>query len=211
MIMPIEIKERKLILAEGADAYWFIIRACEAFGAKGIQVLNFGGIDDLSDYPSTLKQLSGFERVESILIARDAERDPDSAIKSIKSSLKKAGLPVPVKAFKFTNTSPRIAYMIFPGFSLDKNNKISLSEGRLEHLCLGTLKDDAIMSCVVKFIDCLESQGKKLKYPHKTKVHAYLAGKDDFVGLKIGEAAKAGAWDWAHSLMEPYKQIIIKM
>ncbi|MFH0812686.1 MAG: DUF3226 domain-containing protein [Pseudomonadota bacterium] len=205
--MPTEIKERKIILAEGADAYYFSIWAYQAFGVRGVQVLNFGGIDDLLPYLSTLKELSGFKQVESMVIARDAEQDADAAVKSIKTSLKKAGLPVPDKAFVFSNTVPRVAYMIFPGFL----KKGALADGSLEHLCLETINDDAIMNCVDQFIDCLKFQNKKPKYPQKTKLHTYLAGKDAFVGLKIGEAAKAGAWDWNHSKMKPFKKIIMKM
>jgi len=205
--MPTEIKERKIILAEGADAYYFSIWAYQAFGVVGIQVLDFGGIDNLLPYLSTLKELSGFKQVESMVIARDAEQNADAAVKRIKTSLKKTGLPVPDKAFEFSNTSPRVAYIIFPGFL----KKGSLADGSLEDLCLEIVKDVSIMNCVDQFIDCLASQSKKPKYPHKTKLHAYLAGKDDFVGLKVGEAAKAGAWDWNHRKMAPFRTIIMHM
>ena len=46
---------------------------------------------------------------------------------------------------------------------------------------------------------------------HKTKLHSYLAGKNDFVGLKIGEASKAGAWDWDHNSLYKVKAIITTM
>jgi|GEM_PF-2484457 len=45
-----EIKKSKLLLAEGADALHFFIAACEAFGVDDVQVMDFGGIKDLTTY-----------------------------------------------------------------------------------------------------------------------------------------------------------------
>jgi hypothetical protein len=58
---------------------------------------------------------------------------------------------------------------------------------------------------------CLQSNGNEIKRPHKTKLHTYLSGKNDFVGLKIGEAAKAGAWNWEHLKLKPFRDIITAM
>jgi len=52
-----EIEKEKIILVEGADAYFFFIWACQAFGADGIQVIDFGGINDLGKYLETFKGL----------------------------------------------------------------------------------------------------------------------------------------------------------
>jgi len=57
----------------------------------------------------------------------------------------------------------------------------------------------------------LQSNGQKIARPHKTKLHSYLSGKDDFVGLKIGEASKAGAWDWDHERLKQFKDLITAM
>ena len=45
----------------------------------------------------------------------------------------------------------------------------------------------------------------------KTKLHSYLAGNNDFVGLKLGEASKAGAWDWNHVRFKPFKDMLNAM
>ena len=37
---------------------------------------------------------------------------------------------------------------------------------------------------------------KKLKYLHKKFLHSYLQAKDKFVTMKLGEAARAGAFDF---------------
>ncbi len=208
---PKKIKENKLLLTEGADAFYFCIWAYQAFGAAGIQVLDFGGIDDLSLYLRLLSQLPNFEKVSTLVIIRDAEDNPSGAIKSIKSSLKKIGLPVPAEPFSFKGDRPRLAYMIFPGFVKNARGKTSFKPGTLEDLCLAIVQKDRVMECVEEYTQCLEDKGFLIKHLHKLKLHAYLSGKHEFAGLKIGEAAKAGAWDWEHEKLEPFKKIIQNM
>ena len=58
MAPPIQITEKKLILTEGRDTYYFCIWAYQAFNTTGIQVLDFGGIKDLNIYLKNLTLLS---------------------------------------------------------------------------------------------------------------------------------------------------------
>ena len=44
------IEKGKIILVEGADAYFFFIWAYQAFDVHDIQVIDFGGINDLGQY-----------------------------------------------------------------------------------------------------------------------------------------------------------------
>jgi hypothetical protein len=206
----IEIKKEKLILVEGADAYYFFIWACQAFDSHDIQVINFGGIDDLGDFFKTLKELHDYEKVRAIIIVRDAEGDPQGAIQSIKTALKKYKFTIPREPFAFTEGTPRIAYMILPGFDSDSGDG-SLLKGTLEDLCLSTTMSDPIHVCVDIYVDCLNSNGVIIKHPHKTRLHTYLAGKNDLAGLKLGEAARAGIWDWNHPALAPFRETIINM
>ena len=206
----IEIKQEKLILAEGADACYFFIWAYHAFGAHDIQVVDFGGINDLGDFLKTLKELHDYDKARSIIIVRDAEGDPEGAVQSIKTSLRNHGFTVPVEPFAFAEGTPRIAYMILPGFDSDSGDG-SLLKGTLEDLCLSTTMSDPIHVCVDIYVDCLNSNGVIIKHPHKTRLHTYLAGKNDLAGLKLGEAARAGIWDWNHPALAPFRETIINM
>lgn len=206
MAPRIEIKYPKLLLVEGADALHFFIKALEVFGVDDVQVLDFGGISDLTNYLKALSLYQNFDSVTSLVIARDAETNSDSAISNVKKSLQQASLSIPEKPFEFTEKDPKIAFMIFPGFE-----KAKLQSGTLEDLCLDIVKDCSTFDCVDTYIQCLQSNGHEIKRPHKTKLHTYLSGKNDFVGLKIGEAAKAGAWDWDHIRLKPFKDVIIAM
>ena len=211
MAPRIEIKQPKLLLVEGVDAYYFFIWACEAFGVNDVQVMNFGGITDLADYLKTLPMVPGYEQVKTIAIARDAENDPVAAVSNVKRALQQINLPVPSIPFEFAGTLPRVAFMVFPGTTTDVDGHNILSPGTLEDLCLEIVKDCSTFECVDLFIQCLQSKGQEIKRLHKTKLHTYLAGNNDFVGLKIGEASKAGAWDWNHCKIDPFRQIILGM
>ena len=206
MAQPIEIKYPKLLLVEGADALHFFIKALEVFGVNDVQVLDFGGISDLIKYLKALLLYQNFDSVTSLVIARDAEKNSDSAISNVKKALEQISLSIPEKPFEFTGNNPKIAFMVFPGF-----DEAGLQSGTLEDLCLDIVKDCSSFDCVDAYIQCLQSNGYEIKQPHKTKLHTYLSGKNNFVGLKIGEAAKAGAWDWEHTKLKPFKDVIIAM
>ena len=47
-------------------------------------------------------------------------------------------------------------------------------------------------------------------YPHefKTKLHTYFSVTDEYVSLKIGEAAKAGAFNWNSNKLLPLKNFL---
>ena len=211
MAPRIEIIKSKLLLTEGADAYYFFIAACGAFGVDDVQVMDFGGITDLLPYLKTLPMLPGYEKVDTIVIARDAEKNAETAVANVKKSLRKVKLPVPAEPFDFTGTAPRVAYVIFPGFQTDAKGKNTLLAGTLEALCLEIVKDNTTFECIDQYLECLRSKGRKIARPHKTKLHSYLAGEDDFAGKKIGEASQAGAWDWNHARLKPFKDVLSAM
>lgn len=75
-----------------------------------------------------------------------------------------------------------------------------------------TDKNDPVHQKVDIFIGALNSKkDTELRYTHKSKLHAFLAGKNKYVGMKIGEAAKAGAWNWNSIHMQPYKELLERL
>lgn len=196
----------KLLVAEGTDAHIFSIYACQTFrGDREVQVMHFSGNSDLNPFLQELKTLEDFNKVESLVLARDVEKDTSTAVESIKLSLEKAKLPCPSTPFCYTTEgAPRTAFMLFPGPSYKK--------GTLEDLCLSTIQgDDNLMGCVDAFLGCVTKTGEKLRQRHKNKLYAYLSGKDKYKGMKLGEATRAGAWNWDHAAFTPFKKIIQQM
>ncbi len=206
----IKIEKEKLFLVEGADAYYFFIWACDNSNINDVQVMDFGGIDGLYLFLKALKNISGYEKVSTMLVARDAEGNANGAVESVKSALARNGLVVPQTPFEFAEGSPRIAYMVLPGFDSDSEGK-ALSTGTLEDLCLSMVRNNPVNECVDAYINCLESKAIRVMRPHKTRLHAYLAGKNEFVGMKIGEAAHAGAWDWEQPAFRLFRETIRNM
>jgi len=208
---PIVIRSRKLLLAEGADACNFLIWAYQAWGAADIQVLDFGGVQnqDLPLYLRQLQMLSGFDDVETLVVARDAERNASGAVTSMIAQLTNANLPAPLSPFTFTQTPLRVAYMIFPGYSAQDSTL--LENGTLEDLCLKTIADDAIMPCVDGFLKGVQAAGEPMPRPHKSSLYTYIAGKQTLTGLKLGEAARVGAWPWDHPAFAPYRDTVRAM
>ena len=52
---------------------------------------------------------------------------------------------------------------------------------------------------------------QKFRTPHKNKLHAYLSGTDSFVGMKIGEAAQAGCFDFSHVKLDFLQKALLRL
>ncbi len=185
-----------LLLVEGVDAERFFINACDkkAFGTdEHIQVWDFHGITELTKCIKGLKKMKDFNSVPAIGIIRDAEDDADGAIRSIQKSLRENSLAVPENPNVFVGDFPKICYALLPGTMSDGK----YDKGALEDLCLKTLSEseNRYLDKVDAYLQNI-NELSKLTHRHKSRLHAYLAAKNNFVGMKIGEAAKAGAWDW---------------
>lgn len=209
---PQKIEKEKIILAEGMDVKMFCIWAYQAYNLENIEVHDFGGISKLTNYLNILTLSPGFDKVKTIVVVRDAETDAEGAIKSIQKSFKDANLPNPSSPYKFTNVNhdPKTAFAILPGENID-NNPIKYKNGTLEDLCLSIIKDSDKLPCVENFLLAANACGCDLNHIHKSKLHAYLSIQNDYVGMKIGEAAKANAWDWNHSIMDKFRKLLSDM
>lgn len=206
-----QIDEEKLLLAEGVDVHRFLIYACKTYGKTDVQVINFGGITELNLFLKTLVIMGDFSKVKTVVIARDAETNVTSAIDSVKSAFNNADLPIPPMPFEYSSVnSVKTAFMLFPG--PDQHDQCQ--KGTLEHLCLATVDGDPLLKCVDTFLKCAhenQENNDKLRQPWKSKLYAYLAGKDSHAGKRLSQAAKDKVWDWNHSAMTPFKKIIQDM
>lgn len=206
----------KLIICEGRDEENFLISwlnsenlsSVLAF-ANDIQVLNFGGNSDLSRQLEKYKKMDGFDNVTHLMIIRDAEQDVNGAIQSIQRALRANEFQAPEKPCQWIYdiiNNLHIGFLLFP--TCDENP----TTGTLEDLCLKILsKSDAPM-CLEEiniFLKRLETErGKNFSHKFKTQLHAYFSVSDDYVGMKIGEAAGAMAFDWSSSELEPLKNFV---
>lgn len=211
-----KISRQHLILCEGIDAEGFMIyflnnteSEYSEFLREHIQVMDFGGNENLFNYIETIKKMEGFDSVKSILVIRDAETNYIKAQNDIKAALAKAKLPVPEHTYEWADGNIKTAYLLFPIYSQEPVN------GTLEDLCLSVLSEEnssSVLDKINTFVSDLKS-GMKREFPHefKTKLHTYFSITDKYVSLKIGEAAKAGAFDWNSSKLNSLRAFIESM
>ncbi|MDR0966093.1 MAG: hypothetical protein LBM75_06285 [Myxococcales bacterium] len=212
-----ELKKTKLILAEGADEMYWLIHLIDALKIEEIQVLDFGGNDDLRSYLEALILNRDFKKVTSILIARDSETSTESAIKSVNESLRKVELiHRDIEPFEFVPFEKRVGFVLFPGY-LDPEQKKICSSGTLEDLCLRILDSESktAQNHVAGYLEDFSSKQKtQFSRIHKNRFHSYISFTDKFVGMKVGETMKAGnqgLYDLNSPYLKPFIDIIREM
>jgi len=215
--MPVErkrIQKPFLLLCEGRDAEGFLINylnsnelAQDPRFSNEIQVLDFGGNDNLSNFLMNLKNIDKFDQVKSLAIIRDAERDYAKACQEVHSSLNKCGFESSecCGAWVHDPSGLKVGFMLFP-----LNNRA----GTLEDLCLRILSENNnknILSTIESFLDVMESSyGRSYRRKHKNKLHTYLSSSDEYVTMPLGTASSAGAFDWDSDELESLKCFLVE-
>jgi hypothetical protein len=207
--MPKPIQRENLLLAEGLDAKLFFMYLFDTYKIENIDVHDFGGIDNLPKYITTLKKMGNYNTVKTILIIRDSEESTKSAIQSVNSALKSTELiDKDIEPFTITEFNARkIGFMLFPGY--DENGQLC-KKGTLEDLCLKIFKDRTVLKQTGGYFEDFLKY-KKLKREHKNRLHAAFSFTDDYVGNKIGETAKTKGFDYESSYFAPFLDIIKKI
>lgn len=215
----IRIIKKYLILCEGMDTMRFVI---EYLASKtlmydkrfdnDIQAFDFGGIDNLRSYLGNLMRMEGFDSVHHTLILRDAETDVQKAERMVKTALGANQLPVPERPHEWRTedtsaaSHPAIAFTLMPSCNQHPTT------GALEDLCWSILKGtnaEEMRADVQGFIDVIKQRyGTVSTHEHKSRLHAYLSVNERYISMKIGEAAKAGAFDWTSDKLAGLKELI---
>ena len=205
-----------LILCEGTDTKNFVIsylnstamQADPRFG-NDIQVFDFHGINELSKFIKNLKNMENYEEVTRLLVLRDAETDVQSAIASIKASLEENDLPIPDRCNQWESKD---GLHIQTAFTLMPNCSSTPVPGALEDLCWSILKGknpESVKNDVQSFIGRIKSNYDSIgSHEHKSRLHTYFSINKEYISLKIGEAAKAGAFDWEAESLSELKKLI---
>jgi len=190
----------KLLLVEGQDAFSFSLALLNHLELKEkIEIRNFGGISDLGKYLKTLKAISGFNDVESLAVARDAEANSVNAFQAACDAFQRAGFTPPPDPLIYSTGKPTTSVFIFPDCT---------QPGMLETLCLESVKDDAALPCVDQFLDCLSERG--VPTPNnlpKSRLHAFLASRP-IPNCLLGQAAHKGYFPWDNPAFEKIKQFL---
>lgn len=212
-----KIEHPYLILCEGLDEKLFLIYYLEYLIKNNIIsddlfcVYDCGGNEAMRKNISKIQQLDGYNNVKGLYIIRDAESDVNAAIDSVKHIIRNIlqGSPVNPGMITFESEGRKVIYSLLPG--PDENGV--WQNGTLEDLCWSitgklpsgeTYTEDSEMLGSIKELvyshhkSVTTIRGIDFKRVHKNLLHLLMASTDTFVGLKPGEAAKAGAFDFSH-------------
>ena len=193
-LREVTLQRARLLLVEGADEARFMEPLCNHLQLANIQIIPYGGKNRLGGFLRALTRMHGFETVERLAVVRDADENAGSAFQSVQSALESADLPVPAQVESFEDGKPQVSVLIMPPGSQD---------GCLESLLweMITSKDAGMAQCIGEFIDCTSTSHMENSLD-KARIYAYLSVQRR-PGLRIGEAAEAGQWDFNHNLLNP--------
>ena len=213
---------KHLILCEGIDEKLFFIRFLDYFKKKStsdydkyneIQLEDIGGNEDIIKQFGVWKLVSGFDDLKTVGIIRDAERNSAAALQAIQNCFSRNDLPVPQDCFELTgsNDSIKTVFGILPGTKSDSK----WENGTLEDLCLRVLKDprssEKVNSLSMYLDQVQEDFEYKIRHIHKAKLHTFFSSNEPFIGLKIGQAAQSGAFDFESDVLVNFKKMFDDM
>ena len=208
-----KILKKNLIFCEGRDEQEFLIHYLNSAAlsyehgfSDDFQVIDFGGNSELKQKLAILQNMEGFNSISSLLIIRDAETDATAACREIQQALINNNLSVPKAPHLWEGQALKVGFVLFPTCSNELKN------GTLEDLCLTILSDpcaNGTLEEIDLFLNQLEHRRQKtFSRIFKTKLHTYFSVHNNYVSLKIGEAAAAGAFDWNNIALEPLKDFL---
>lgn len=212
---------RHLILCEGIDEKLFFIWFLDYFKKKPgydkyseIQIEDIGGNEDFDEQLGIWKLISDFDNLKTLGIIRDAEKNADGALQSIQHCFFNNDMPKPQQCFELTeneNGNIRTVFGILPGTK--KGDK--WENGTLEDLCLKILKDSQSsekINYLSKYLEQVQNKfNYKIKHIHKAKLHTYFSANEPFIGSKIGEVARYGAFDFESDCLSNFKNMFDEM
>lgn len=211
-----------VILCEGRDEELFL-RCYVSHLVEGkvvpdtFNIINWGGNEELQKKLRVLHSVEHYDRMRGFLIIRDAESDAGGAAQSLQHHMNEAfGIDIPLDGEFVKNPDGiRFGFVLLPG----KNTEGAFCDGTLEDLCCQILKEDSDECSGQKLLKLsdsylyavLQNRETPLRTAHKNKLHAYFSGTDRFVGLKIGEDARAKCFDFSSPALDFLKEALIEL
>ena len=201
-----------IILCEGADTTFFVINYLEYLkntekDFEAFFAFDFFGNENLPNFLEEIKRYSSYDMVKSILILRDSELSFSSSVQSVKSALSKNGYPVPSSSNEIAeDKNISVAFSLFPSLSRIEKN------GTLEDLIINNLTEinvESVLNDVDSFLSRLQKKDRRFTWLHKSRLYTYFSVTDNYIALKLGEATKAGAFNFNCEEMKSLKDLLI--
>ncbi len=201
-----DVKRDVVLLVEGIDDARFFEALLTWLGrTDAVQIAQVGGRTRFDHFLTrTLTRAENFYRLRRLGLIRDADKSAQSAFNSLCGALSNANLPAPARAWEIRQEGDlHVGVAILPDMDSCWN---------LEALCLRSLEEEEL-SCIDAYVDCVARTGPSIanEQLEKARLYTYLAagpvprgGSDQAEespvrgnpGLRLGESAEAGVWNW---------------
>jgi len=195
-----KIEQPHLLLVEGKDDALFMEAFLKYLNRHTFEIWPLGRSDFKENF-AVLRKISGFSKIKSIGVVRDADLNPEGAFQSVCSALNNCGIAAPTRPGVPSSGTPIVRIMIMP----DEN-----SNGMIETLCMRSVRNDPVMPCVESYFKCLQGIGKAHNRMDKARIHVYLASRED-PSKRLGESALAGYWPFESEIFDSLKQFLLNV
>lgn len=209
------------IVCEGSDDHEFLDKYLSFLAKTDIidyqlyQIIETNGVNNMTRGMKLYPRYSNYNCIKSFLFVRDADKNAQSAIDSMRFNISDVWQVMLDKSGNIQQSPDglNIGFFIFPGFDESGNYR----DGTLEDLCVDILRMEpesmkTISSLVAVHMEQVVSQTQtKFKTPHKNRLHLIFGSTNDFVGSKIKDVANKHAFDFASATLDTLKGRIISM
>ena len=191
--------EPNVLIGEGIDEENFFKCFIKHADLHGIEVRGIGGKAQLKDSLGALKITTGYNKVRTLGITRDADVDYADAFRKVQLALENVGLAVPREPLTLVGNNPQIVVLILP-----RPNQ----NGMLEDLCLEAGQGDPAMACVDTFFRCIEENVPiQPRNKSKAKVHAFLSTREE-EHSRLGLAAQKKCWSFDNGAFDIIREFL---
>ncbi len=201
-----------LLLVEGPDDVRFFGAFLSYLDKDHAQVSAVGNKHEFRRVLRSLNKARNFDRLRSLGMIRDADDNPQGALDSLRNAVAAANLPEPRDVGVQAEPEQITVYMeIVPG---------SGQPGCIETM-LWELLSVSERDCIDGYLECMSSLCR-VRHIDKSRLYAYLAAGPDpnghsdgnrvprraKEGLRLGEAAEKGVWDWESPVLRRIKEFL---
>ena len=169
-----------------------------------VRIVNLQELENLPQYLENIEQFAESANIGKVIVFADASKKRLDRQYFIKASLKRKVL----KDLKYD-------FYLFPR----KSEKGNWTPGFMEDLLLQTLKKESSEECefynlhsiTYEFLFTVQNcRGKDNRFVNMSRnfLYSYLSGTENFVGMRLGEAATKGVFDLEHEVFKDLKKFL---
>lgn len=204
--------KRSLLLVEGPEDVQFFGAFLSYLEKAHVQVSAVGGKGEFRRVLQTLRLARNFDGLRNLGVLRDADDNPQGAMHSLWSAVEAANLPEPRKVGSQAGHEWISVYVdVVPG-----PEQPGCFETALWEMLSAPERD-----CIGSYLECM-SNLRQVRHIDKSRLYAYLAAGPDAkdhdngdsvprrakAGLRLGEAAKKGVWNWESPALGRVKELL---